>query len=94
MTSSRLDEIPGLGPTRRKALIDKFGSIAAISAASVAELQEVHGIGRKAAENIADALSTNSPAVRGKMKDLDAAAAAMADEDTDAAAPGGAPKES
>lgn len=94
MTSSRLDEIPGLGPTRRKALIDKFGSIAAISAASVAELQEVHGIGRKAAESIADALSTNTPAERGKMKDLDTAAAAAADDDTDAAAPGGAPKES
>jgi excinuclease ABC subunit C len=49
---SRLDEIPGIGPTRKKALIRAFGSVKAIQAASVEELSAVEGINTAVAENI------------------------------------------
>ena len=42
--ASRLDAIPGIGPKRRRALLEKFGSIEAIRAASVEELMQVNGI--------------------------------------------------
>ena len=50
--ASRLDSIPGIGPTRRKKLLVHFGSIADISAASVDELAAVEGMTRAAAESI------------------------------------------
>lgn len=41
---SRLDEIPGIGPKRRKALLKEFGSLRAIKEASVDQLAAVSGI--------------------------------------------------
>lgn len=49
---SRLDEVPGVGPARKKALIKSFGSINAIQAASIDELTAVEGINHSVAENI------------------------------------------
>ncbi len=43
--TSILDSIPGVGPARRKALLNHFGSIKAIRAASIETLGEVPGIG-------------------------------------------------
>ncbi len=40
---SELDKIPGIGPTRRNALLKHFKSVKAIKAASLTELQEVAG---------------------------------------------------
>jgi excinuclease ABC subunit C len=57
MTASALDAIPGLGDVRRKALLRHFGSLKRLSAASVAEIAEVPGIGRRTAEVIAAALA-------------------------------------
>ena len=42
--ASRLDVIPGIGPSRRKALLSTFGSIEAIRDASLDALMEVKGI--------------------------------------------------
>jgi excinuclease ABC subunit C len=42
--ASRLDVVPGIGPRRRKALIQRFGSVADIKEASAEELSEVPGI--------------------------------------------------
>ncbi|MGI8759784.1 MAG: excinuclease ABC subunit UvrC [Jatrophihabitantaceae bacterium] len=61
MTSSALDEIPGLGETRRKALLARFGSLKRLRAASVAQLAEVPGIGPHTAASIALALSNDAP---------------------------------
>ena len=42
--ASRLDAIPGIGPKRRKALLEKFGDIEGIKMASVEELSQIKGI--------------------------------------------------
>jgi excinuclease ABC subunit C len=49
---SLLDEIPGIGPRRKQALMKHFGSLQAISQASVEELAAVEGMTRAAAEKI------------------------------------------
>ena len=49
---SELDEIPGIGPARRKALLSSLGSVKRIKAASEAELAAVKGVGRAAAKKI------------------------------------------
>lgn len=57
MLESLLDEIPNLGEVRRQALLEHFGSIAALKKASLEELAAVPGIGAKSAENIYRALA-------------------------------------
>ena len=52
MTSSVLDEIDGIGPTRKKALLTHFGSVRAISDADLPALLRVPGLGKSAAEKI------------------------------------------
>jgi excinuclease ABC subunit C len=54
--TSQLDDVPGIGPKRRSALLKHFGSIKAIRAASVEELVAVRGMTRKAAEQIKENL--------------------------------------
>ena len=49
---SILDEIPGIGETRRKALMRQFESLEQIKAASVEELAQTPGMNRKAAESV------------------------------------------
>lgn len=49
---STLDEIEGIGPKRRQALLRKFGSLEAIRQASIEELASVPGMTRAAAENL------------------------------------------
>ncbi len=56
MTDSVLDEVPGLGESKRSALLRRFGSVRKVRAASVEELCEVKGIGPALAEKIAQAL--------------------------------------
>ena len=66
MTTSALDDIPGLGEIRRKALLRRFGSLKRLRAASVAEVLEVPGIGQRTAEAIVAALAVpeeRAPAV-------------------------------
>jgi len=62
MVESLLDEVPGLGDVRRKALLTRFGSLKRLRAASVDDLAEVPGIGRRTAESIVSALRTEESA--------------------------------
>lgn len=55
-THSILDEIPGIGPKRRQALLKHLGSLAAIRRASVDELAAVPGMTRALAEKVAEYL--------------------------------------
>ncbi|WP_424892710.1 excinuclease ABC subunit UvrC [Streptomyces sp. XH2] len=56
-----LDEVPGLGETRKKALLKHFGSVKRLRAATVEQICEAPGIGRKTAETIAAALAAAAP---------------------------------
>ncbi|PZR51924.1 excinuclease ABC subunit C [Xylanimonas oleitrophica] len=56
MTASALDDVPGLGPARRKALLAHFGSVKRLRAASVEEIASVRGMGVRTAEAVLAAL--------------------------------------
>jgi excinuclease ABC subunit C len=60
MTTSALDNIPGLGEVRRKALLRQFGSVKRLRSASAEEIAAVQGIGPSLAETIASRLSGES----------------------------------
>ena len=51
-THSELDEIEGIGESRKKALIKHFKSLAAIKKAEIEQLLEVEGISKKVAEKV------------------------------------------
>lgn len=53
---SRLDDIPGIGPKRKQALMKRFGSLKAIQEAQVEELLAVPGVTRNVAEQIKSGL--------------------------------------
>jgi len=57
LTASELDDIAGLGQTRKTALLRHFGSVRRLKAATVAQLAEVTGIGPALAGSIVAALS-------------------------------------
>ena len=57
MLVSLLDDVPGLGESRRKALMKQFGSLKRLRAASVEELMGVPGIGRRTAEAVQAAIA-------------------------------------
>ena len=50
--TSELLGIPGIGPNRRRALLERFGSLAGVRSASLAELADVPGVSRSLAERI------------------------------------------
>ena len=56
MLESLLDDIPKLGESRRRALLEVFGSVSAIRKASVAEISAIPGIGNRVAQAIFDHL--------------------------------------
>jgi len=49
-----LDEIPGIGPTRKRALLHHFGSAKAVSRAALADLEAIEGISTETARRIYD----------------------------------------
>ena len=52
LVQSPLDQVPGIGPKRKKALLQHFGGLNSISAASVNDLARAPGISRDLAEEI------------------------------------------
>ena len=61
MTTSLLDEVPGLGPARQKALLRAFGSVKRLRTASVDEVASVQGIGPSLAAAVVGALAAQTP---------------------------------
>ncbi len=60
LTASALDDVPGVGPTRRQALLERFGSVAAVRHATVDELAEVPGVSRTIAAAVKEHLGERS----------------------------------
>jgi excinuclease ABC subunit C len=56
LTTSKLDDIPGLGPARRATLMRRFGSVRKLTAATVQDIAEVPGFGLRTAEAVHQAL--------------------------------------
>ncbi len=68
MTTSALDAVSGLGETRRAALLEHFGSVRRLREASIDEIIEVPGVGRRTAQAVLAALApagTQDPAPAG-----------------------------
>ncbi|HEY3258804.1 MAG TPA: excinuclease ABC subunit UvrC [Pseudonocardiaceae bacterium] len=57
MTASALDEVPGLGASRRAALLKHFGSLRKLRSASIDQITAVPGVGRRTAEAVLAALA-------------------------------------
>ncbi|MFD8089914.1 excinuclease ABC subunit UvrC [Streptomyces malaysiensis] len=62
MKAGPLDTVPGLGDSRKQALLKHFGSVKRLRAATVEQICEVPGVGRKTAETVAAALAGAAPA--------------------------------
>ncbi|MDA0216995.1 MAG: excinuclease ABC subunit UvrC [Actinobacteria bacterium] len=73
MLESLLDEIPALGEVRKRALMDRFGSVAALRKVEASEIAKTPGIGPRIASLIADHLASLSSTVldtqTGEIKD-------------------------
>ncbi len=89
MKAGVLDTVPGLGATRRQALLKHFGSLKRLRAATVEEIREVPGIGRRTAETVAAALAAapGGPAVNTATGEI------IEDGDGPSAGPPAAPSE-
>jgi excinuclease ABC subunit C len=61
---SPLDDIPGVGPSRKKALLRRFGSLARLRTASVEEIQATAGVGPSLARTIHEHLHRLEPVGR------------------------------
>jgi excinuclease ABC subunit C len=62
MVESLLDDVPGLGESRRKALLRQFGSLKKLREATVEEIATVPGIGPTIARSVVDTLAASAPA--------------------------------
>jgi len=58
--TSELLEIPGIGPARRRALLERFGSLAGVKSATVEEIASVNGFSTRLAERVLAALTSGS----------------------------------
>jgi excinuclease ABC subunit C len=61
MVDSVLDDVPGLGPIKKKAVLAHFGSLKNVVAATEVELTAVPGIGAVQAEQIWQFLNKSNP---------------------------------
>ncbi|PWI19103.1 excinuclease ABC subunit C [Streptomyces sp. Act143] len=85
--SSPLDDVPGLGDTRKQALLKHFGSLKKLRSATIDQICEVPGIGRKTAETIAVALAQAAPAAPA----VNTATGEIMEEEPGTMGPGGEP---
>ena len=88
MTASVLDDVPGLGPARQKALLRHFGSVKRLRAASVEEIATVPGMGERTAAAVVAALLPAGPAEAGGAPDAAASSTARSDDPPEERGPG------
>jgi len=63
MTASPLDEVPGIGPARKKALLMHFGTARAVRSASLEDLQRAPGVSAAVAQVVFDFYHGGAPSV-------------------------------
>jgi excinuclease ABC subunit C len=85
LTTSKLDDIPGLGPARRATLLRRFGSVRKLSAATVEEIAAVPGFGLRTAEAVHQAIHRNGDGAGDRPVDPDAVDPDAGDPDGDGA---------
>jgi excinuclease ABC subunit C len=56
VTSALLD-VPGIGPSRRRTLLEQFGSLAGVKSATAAEIAGLPGFSNRLAERVVSALA-------------------------------------
>jgi len=59
ITASPLDEVPGIGPSRKKALLMHFGTARAVRSASLEDLQKAPGVSAAVAQTVHDFYHSN-----------------------------------
>lgn len=59
--ASPLDDVPGIGPARKKALLKRFGSLARLARASLEEIAQTPGVGLEVARGVHDRLHGEVP---------------------------------
>ncbi|ONI73675.1 excinuclease ABC subunit C [Kribbella sp. ALI-6-A] len=82
MVESVLDDVPGLGEVRRKTLLRHFGSLRKLRQASVDEVAELPGFGRRTAESVV--LAVNAAATKadtGRAPSVNTATGEILDDD-------------
>ena len=62
MTKSVLDDVPGLGPVRKKRLLKQLGGVGAVKRATLEELEELPWLPEKVAHAVHEKLHLPSPA--------------------------------
>jgi excinuclease ABC subunit C len=62
--ASPLDDVPGVGPARKKALLKRFGSLARLSRASAGEIAATPGVGPEVARAVHERLTNATPGAR------------------------------
>jgi excinuclease ABC subunit C len=60
--ASPLDDVQGIGPGRKKALLKRFGSLARLSRASLEEIAATPGVGSEIARAVYERLHGSAPA--------------------------------
>ena len=55
-TASALDDVPGVGPKKKRALLQRFGTVAVIRAASAADIASVDGFSKASAAKLIETL--------------------------------------
>jgi excinuclease ABC subunit C len=84
MTASALDGVPGLGETRRTALLKHFGSLKRLSAATVEEVTAVPGVGPRTAGAVVAALAAGRQASGTRPVAVNTATGEILDDDEQA----------
>lgn len=70
MTTSVLDDVPGLGPSRRAALTEAFPTVSALRKATAEDLCAIPGIGPGVAAAIQTVLESDSKATGESARDM------------------------
>ena len=90
MVESVLDEVPGLGEVRRKTLLRHFGSLKKLRQATIDEVAELPGFGRRTAESVVLAVNAAATtAETGRAPSVNTATGEILGDDVPA--PAGAP---